>query len=94
MNLFITIILLLLITLAAFALNLPFGYYRGGTKKFSFMWFLYIHAPIPAIFVMRTLAGFSIKYVPIFIIGAIAGQVIGRRYYSKQQPEIIPEVIQ
>ncbi len=89
MSLQVTIIGVVLITTATLALNLPFGYYRGGTSKFSFMWFLYIHAPIPAIFVLRTLAGFSIKYVPIFIIGAILGQVIGRRYYMKQQPVII-----
>lgn len=89
MTLQVTILGLILITTATFALNLPFGYYRGGTAKFSFMWFLYIHAPIPAIFVLRTLAGFSIKYVPIFIVGAILGQVIGRRYYMKQQPQII-----
>lgn len=89
MTLQVTIFGLILITTATFALNLPFGYYRGGTAKFSFMWFLYIHAPIPAIFVLRTLAGFSIKYVPIFIVGAIVGQVIGRRYYMKQQPQVI-----
>ncbi len=89
MTLLATIIGVILITTATFALNLPFGYYRGGTAKFSFMWFLYIHAPIPVIFVLRTLAGYSIKYVPIFIIGAILGQVIGRRYYMKQQPVII-----
>ncbi len=91
MTLYTTIIMLLFITLAALAINLPFGYLRGGVKKLSFMWFFYIHAPIPAIFIMRRLAGFSIKYVPIFIVGAIIGQVIGRRFYTRRQPEIINE---
>ena len=71
-----------IITLAALVLNLPFGYLRGGTRRLSFMWFLYIHLPIPAIFVLRTQAGVSFKAVPIIIIGAIVGQIIGSRIYN------------
>ncbi len=69
-----------IITAIALVLNLPFGYLRGGTKKFSIMWFLYIHLPIPAIFLLRTSAGVGFSAVPIIIIGAIAGQIIGSRY--------------
>jgi len=72
---------LALITFAAFVLNLPFGYLRGPTKKLSFMWFLYIHLPIPAIFFLRTMAGFSYKVIPIIIVGAVLGQLIGSRLY-------------
>ena len=71
-----------IITAIALVLNLPFGYLRGGTKKFSLMWFLYIHLPIPAIFLLRTQAGVGFKAVPIIIIGAIAGQIIGSRIYG------------
>jgi len=74
-----SIILLMLLTLFAFLLNLPFGYLRGKTRKFSFLWFLYIHLPIPFVVIFRLIAGFSLKIVPIVLAASIAGQVIGAR---------------
>lgn len=74
-----TVGLLILLTAIALVLNLPFGYLRVKTKKFSFLWFLYIHLPIPAIFFLRTMAGFGYQVIPIIVIGAIAGQFIGGR---------------
>ncbi len=74
------LMILAALMLAAFVLNLPFGYFRVNTKKFSVQWFLYIHLPIPFIFVLRRLAGYSIKIVPLLIIGAVAGQLIGGRF--------------
>jgi len=58
-------------------LNLPFGYARAKTKKYSFRWFLYIHLPIPLIFVARTLSHIEIKYIPIFVVAAVIGQILG-----------------
>jgi len=60
-------------------MNLPFGYLRGKTRKFSFLWFLYIHLPIPFVIVFRVLAGFSLKIVPIILAASIAGQIVGAR---------------
>ncbi|MFQ5354054.1 MAG: hypothetical protein ACE5DR_03815 [Thermodesulfobacteriota bacterium] len=74
-----TISLLILITIFAFVLNLPFGYLRGKSRKFSFQWFLYIHLPIPFVIVFRLLAGFSMKIVPIVLAASILGQVVGAR---------------
>jgi len=74
-----TILALALLTLAALVLNLPFGYLRVKTKKFSVMWFLYIHLPIPFIFVLRTMAGFGYKFIPILVVGAVLGQLLGGR---------------
>ncbi|MBI5643887.1 MAG: hypothetical protein HY954_10495 [Deltaproteobacteria bacterium] len=73
------VILLGMIVLAALVLNLPFGYLRVKTKKFSIPWFLYIHLPIPLIFLLRTMAGFSAKVIPIIAAGAILGQLLGGR---------------
>lgn len=84
-----SIILLLGITLAAFVLNLPFGYLRAGAKKLSVKWFLYIHLPIPFIFVLRNLAGFSVRYIPIIAVGAILGQLIGGKFNN--QPKTVNE---
>lgn len=83
MDYFNMAILLSLLTAAAFVLNLPFGYFRANTKKFSIMWFLYIHLPIPLIFILRTSAGFSIKVIPVIAAGAVLGQIIGGRLNKK-----------
>lgn len=74
-----TIMLLILLTLFAFVINLPFGWLRSKTKKFSFYWFLYIHLPIPFVIVFRLLAGFSLRIVPIILAASILGQVVGAR---------------
>ncbi len=73
------LILIIIISIAALILNLPFGYLRAPTRKFSFLWFLYIHLPIPFIFVLRRSVGVGYQAIPLLFIGAIAGQVIGAR---------------
>jgi len=60
-----------------FMLNMPFGYFRGKTKRYSFKWFLYIHIPIPFIFLARILSQLDIRYIPLFVLAAIIGQVWG-----------------
>lgn len=60
-------------------LNLPFGYARAKTKKYSLRWFLYIHLPIPIIFIARTISHIQIKYIPIFVVAAVIGQIVGGR---------------
>ncbi|MBI5561980.1 MAG: hypothetical protein HY894_03875 [Deltaproteobacteria bacterium] len=73
------IIIVVLLAASALVLNLPFGYLRVNTKKFSVMWFLYIHLPIPFIYVLRTMAGMSYRVIPFIVAGAVAGQFIGGR---------------
>lgn len=64
------------------ALNLFFGYLRAKTKKLSFKWFLYIHLPIPFIFASRMLAHLNFRYIPIFVVAALLGQVLGGKLQS------------
>jgi hypothetical protein len=65
------------LSLLVFLLNLPFGYWRSRTKRFSRDWFLAIHLPIPFIFVLRTLSGIGLRYVPILAIFFALGQFTG-----------------
>jgi hypothetical protein len=62
-------------------LNLPFGFWRAGVRKFSLAWFLAIHVPIPAVVALRFWAGLGFHwttYPPI--VGAyFAGQFLGAR---------------
>ncbi len=75
----VIMITLILLTAVALLLNLPFGYLRAGSRKFSLKWFLYIHIPIPFLFLLRTYAGVTYKYIPLLAIGAILGQFLGGR---------------
>ena len=69
--------LLALVICVAVGINLPFGAWRTTTRKFSVWWFLSIHLPIPAIFVIRPAAGFGWDYVPVMVACAATGQLAG-----------------
>ncbi len=58
-------------------INLPFGYARAKTRRYSFQWFLYIHVPIPIIFIARTISHIEFKYIPLLALAAIIGQIVG-----------------
>ncbi|MFZ5907101.1 MAG: hypothetical protein ACOYVJ_06785 [Nitrospirota bacterium] len=60
-------------------INLPFGYARAKSKRYSFRWFFYIHLPIPLIFLARTASHIEMKYIPVFALAALIGQVLGGR---------------
>ena len=78
--------LLALVICIAIAINLPFGAWRTTTRKLSVAWFLSIHLPIPAIFVIRRAAGFGWDYVPVMIACAVTGQLVGGWLYQKLRP--------
>lgn len=60
-----------------FLLNLPFGYLRSGTAPYSRNWLLAVHIPVPFIFVLRKLSGFTLEAVPLLLLADVAGQLLG-----------------
>ena len=70
---------LLFVTIAVFVLNLPFGYWRETTKKFSLQWVLAIHLPVPIVIALRHLSGLGWQlHTYPFLIGAFfIGQYTG-----------------
>jgi hypothetical protein len=72
---------LLYIVPAVFLLNLPFGFWREGVRKFSPSWFLAVHAPVPAVIALRILSGmgFQLATVPVVVSAYFAGQFLGGR---------------
>lgn len=62
-----------------FMLNLYFGYLRSKTKRFSFKWFLCIHVPIPLVVLARVFSHIDFHYIPVFVLAAFTGQVVGGR---------------
>lgn len=70
-----------LISLLAFSLlsNIPLGYLREETERFSIRWFVYIHLSIPIIVALRYSLGFGWQVIPFSIACAVAGQIFGSR---------------
>lgn len=67
--------------LLTFLINVPFGYLRKYTRKFTFCWFLTIHAPVPFVIWFRNIFGveLSLKAAP-FLFGAyFLGQFAGKK---------------
>jgi hypothetical protein len=61
----------------ALIISVPCGYVRQNYPKYSFMWFLLIHLPIPFIVLLRVKAGVSWHFIPLTLAGSVAGQIIG-----------------
>jgi len=72
---------LLYILPAVFLLNLPFGFWRQGVRKFSSSWFVAVHAPVPGVILMRVLSGlgFQLVTVPFMLVAYFGGQFVGGR---------------
>jgi hypothetical protein len=72
--------------LIAFLLNLPLGYLREGSARYSLRWFVYIHLSIPVVILLRMSYGFGWPIIPLTIAFAIIGQIIGGRLWRKRRP--------
>lgn len=71
-----------LLSLLVLIINLPFGYWRGGQKKFSLKWFLAIHIPVPFVILIRIYSdiGFAWYTYPIFVAAFFLGQFAGAEF--------------
>lgn len=79
----------LLVALLVFIVNLPFGALRARHKKFSLMWWLYIHIPVPIVVILRIYSeiGFELYTYPILVVAFFAGQFAGRKFFPpKNKP--------
>ena len=65
-------------------LNLPFAYWRAGTERFSRVWFLAMHTPVPLVIAIRFLSHLGWQFVtfPVHVgacfLGRLAGGVLRR----------------
>lgn len=81
---------LLVVAIAIALLNIPFGYWRAGVRKFGPAWFAAVHLPVPLALAMRFAVGlgFHLSTLPLFIIAYFGGQFVGARLRST--PDIEP----
>lgn len=60
-----------------FFLNIPFGYWKANTRKFSRGWALSIHVPVVAVIITRLLLDALWIFIPIFFVTFFLGQFTG-----------------
>lgn len=60
-----------------YMLNIPMGFLRAKTRKLSLNWFLCVHSTIPVIYLGRLMSGLDYRYIPIFVVAAVLGQIWG-----------------
>jgi hypothetical protein len=72
------------VALVILVLNLPFGYWRAGVRRFSLPWFLAVHAPVPLVVGVRLLTGLGWHLATVLVVALafLAGQVLGGRVRS------------
>lgn len=61
----------------AVLVNLPLGYLRESSPKYSLRWFVLIHLSIPFIVALRMAEGISWRVIPFTIACAVLGQLLG-----------------
>jgi hypothetical protein len=74
------LIKVLLVLAATFVVNLPFGWWRKGFRKFSAPWWVAIHLPIPLVIALRITLKIPYAVVPLVIAAAVLGQAAGGRF--------------
>ena len=75
------------VALAILVLNLPFGFWRAGVRKFSVPWFLAVHLPVPFVVYIRFLSGLGLNLttVPVFLSAYFMGQFLGGKLRPREK---------
>lgn len=70
---------ILVVVLSVLVLNMPFGYWRAGVRRYSLPWFLSIHIPVPFVVAIRLASGlgFHLATLPLVAGAYFAGQLLG-----------------
>ena len=70
------------------ALNLPFGFWRAGTGKYSARWIVAVHAPVPLVVAVRLFSGLGWHLItfPVLIGAFFTGQFVGGRLRRRALP--------
>ena len=61
---------------AVLLLNLPFGYWRAGVRKYSRPWFLAVHLPVPGVIALRL--SFHLGWHPLTFVALVGAFFLGQ----------------
>ena len=70
--------------IVVFIINLPFGYIRSRSAKFSKQWMMAIHIPVPFVFLLRIFSGLNWTVIPLLVLSDIAGQIAGGKLRKRE----------
>jgi hypothetical protein len=70
--------------IVVFLINLPFGYIRSRSAKFSKQWMMAIHIPVPFVFLLRIFSGLNWTVIPLLVLSDIAGQIAGGKLRKRE----------
>jgi hypothetical protein len=72
------------VALAVLLLNIPFGFWRDGTKRFTLPWLLAVHLPVPIVVGFRVLStpGWRLTTFPVLIGSFFLGQFLGGKVHQ------------
>ncbi|MDH3292546.1 MAG: hypothetical protein OEO20_10925 [Gemmatimonadota bacterium] len=81
---------LMQVAIAVAVVNVPFGYWRAGARRFSQSWFIAVHTPVPIVVVMRLVAGIAwrLANLPLLMGAFVSGQLLGgalRRWRERRR---------
>ena len=70
---------LAVVALVVVIMNLPFGFWRAGVARFSWRWFVAVHAPVPFVVGLRIASGLGwrLTTIPVLVAAFFAGQLLG-----------------
>ena len=71
---------LMIFAFLVYLVNIPFGYWRAGTRRFSLNWYLAIHIPVPAIVFLRIFydLGWTWQSYAVLVTSFFLGQFTGK----------------
>lgn len=74
---------------AVVALNLPFGFWRAGLRRFTLPWIVAVHAPVPLVIALRYASGLGWQLVtfPVLIGAFFTGQFVGGKLRGAMRRE-------
>jgi len=77
---------LLLIGGITFLFNIPFGYWRANTKRYSIQWYLAIHLPVPLVVALRIFTGIGFHWSTYVVLVAayFFGQFLGGKIFIRR----------
>ena len=75
--------------LATLLVNVPFGYWRAGVRKFSPAWFVAVHAAVPMVVGLRFALGLPFRWalLPLFVAAYFGGQTLGARWRLRREAQ-------
>ncbi len=64
-------------------LNIPCGMWRVSLRRLSPMWFVAVHIAVPLVILFRHLLDLSAWFIPLSLIGAVGGHLIGGYLHAR-----------